>query len=65
MDADGWRRRITRELRLWRWAWLGVVIAVLAPPYYACQGDPELAVFSVVLGVSCIVVGRSTDHEPS
>jgi hypothetical protein len=54
-----------RELRGWRWAWLGVATTIVVPPFYLCQDSQELAVFSVVLGLGCTVVGRSTDHEPS
>jgi hypothetical protein len=65
MGADRWGRRIMRELRGWRWAWLGVATTIVVPPFYLCQDSQELAVFSVVLGLGCTVVGRSTDHEPS
>ena len=56
-------RHVADEIRPWRWAWVGVVIAVVMPPLYLWHDSTQHALFALIVGVAFAAIGRASDHR--
>lgn len=51
--------RLAKEVRSWRWTWIGVTVAVVLPPLYLWGNNGKSALFAFMAGVGMALGARS------